>query len=587
MTITTLICINTHLPQVSLNLRLNFQVSTSTQACEKSIHRIAMDVLEVQEPELATPELYLSLIECFAPNVDPEQERHADKSKVIADVSSFIADSNAPHRKSAERIIPLLDALAAVCVQWPGQTFAVTMSLSPEEVKLYVAENSEVVSRDVVEHLMKIWNLVREINAKFHASAPPSLSSDQLEAPPTFTLDPLITPLVREIEREIYAFSFVRLKKRFEKRWALMKEFLKFLVSTKEISSNLGGMFLRLARQLDQPECPHSLPPTLRDIREELKSTRFFEREDQWAIREKDFLNEKQARATKQDGNIGSNGGLRLNAHRHISKLLSLGDHIEAIIRVASSRRLSSYIHSSTFEVEAIQPYTRTNININTPPDFVEQIARSIFPVDDPSREKKICQVVDTASGWYRYDKSETYNAHCECTLLFYHLEHPEKPPLRYIGVSKSLCLGCKLFIDAYNSHATHYEHQPIYYRSTHWKPYRRWISVLPRHATSERNHDFLTNVVNTMSKKAEHWLKERMETEIGSKRYSDSTTASERPDVFQYLDSGKNSRVGSYDEEWALENAKESSKVFEVLVRLWRGAADLAKRMGQYFGRR
>ncbi|KDQ20253.1 hypothetical protein BOTBODRAFT_51574 [Botryobasidium botryosum FD-172 SS1] len=529
-----------------------------------------MSEREIQENERlpAAPELYISLLYRFALNVGPKRDRrNRESDPVLSDASSFMADDN-DDRYRAERIIPLLDALAAICVQRSKQTFAVTMSLSHEGVKLYVAEN-KVVPIGVVEHLKEIWSLVHQVSSKLHPPISTPLPSTQ--ASPTFTSDPSASSLICQIEHKIYAFSFLRLRQRFRKRWSRMEKFLTFMVSSKDIPWSLAAMFMQLGNELDQPKCPDSVPGTIREIRAGLKFVRFFEREDHWAAREEDFLDRKQ---TKKQGEMttGQNGGSPINAYRHILKLLSLDDHVRAIIDVASSRRLSDYIRSSTFDVEVIEPYTRTNVDINPSSDFVERIARSVFLDDDPEREVKVSRVVRKARDWRRYDKRMTYSAHCECTLLSYHLEHSEETPLRYIGVSKLLCLACRLFIEAYNAHASTCGHRPFYYKGTHSKLCTDWIALLPRPDASQRDHDFLDTVAKTMAERAEDWLKHRMEMEAGSGRHSDSTTASDRPDTMDVCKNGKEARAETYP-GWknAVVERKSRGKLLDVLASLWR----------------
>ncbi|KDQ18991.1 hypothetical protein BOTBODRAFT_170961 [Botryobasidium botryosum FD-172 SS1] len=538
-----------------------------------------MNEPEIRElPELQDPEAYIALLGCFASNVDLEQDRRIDKSEGIGNVSSltFMDDSNA-RQKSAEQAIPLLDALAAICVSQSRQNFAVTMSLSPQEVKLYVAENN-TVPEDVVTHLHSIWKLVRKISARLHPP-PPKQGS------PALTSDPSIASLVRQLEYRIYAFSFGRLKKRFKKRWAPLKEFLLFLVSAGHIPKHLAlpGMFMRLARELSYSECPDSLPVTHRHIHMGLESIQFFteEKEDWWNSQEQVYLRKKNRvketeRVAQPSDTTESNGDIRLDAHRHISKLLSLRGHIEAITQVALSHRFSEYIHSSAFDVKVVPPYTRTGVDINPPPDFVENLARAIFLDFDPERDEKIQDVVKEARGRYCYREHKTYNAHCECTLLLYHMRHPEGRPLRYIGTSKFLCLACNLFFEAYSHYAVVFGHEPFYFRGTHWKLCAGgWISLVPQAAASERDRDFLTAVIGKMAREAEDWLKKRMKTKAESGRGSHFWPT-------EIYDTHLEDKI-----EEEKEYEREMNRHTPVFMRLKHTSTSLSKRVRRFLGGR
>ncbi|KDQ10913.1 hypothetical protein BOTBODRAFT_35857 [Botryobasidium botryosum FD-172 SS1] len=104
-------------------------------------------------------------------------------------------------------MVPLVDALAAICVRRDKQAYAVTISLSPKQITLFVAGNSSV-SKEVIGHLEDIWDSVIQISRDVQASPSP-----QGSPPNKNTL-----VLAHALANKIHAFSLSHLKKRLEKR---------------------------------------------------------------------------------------------------------------------------------------------------------------------------------------------------------------------------------------------------------------------------------------------------------------------------------------------------------------------------------
>ncbi|KDQ17918.1 hypothetical protein BOTBODRAFT_543804 [Botryobasidium botryosum FD-172 SS1] len=66
-------------------------------------------------------------------------------------------------------------------------------------------------------------------------------------------------------------------------------------------------------------------------------------------------------------------------------------------------------------------------------------------------------------------------NAHCECSLLAYHLQRPGTTPLPYIGVSKPLCFACRTLFELYNMHARGFGQIPFDFTGGRGKVYLGW----------------------------------------------------------------------------------------------------------------
>jgi hypothetical protein len=105
-----------------------------------------------------TPELYLSLL----------SGRYSDVSHISTEqrhnnVGSRI--SGHPFPNDPERLMDLLDALAAVCIRREkGEVFFVSLAMDLNAATLYVSSN-ETVPATVISHLCKIRGQLKELRA--------------------------------------------------------------------------------------------------------------------------------------------------------------------------------------------------------------------------------------------------------------------------------------------------------------------------------------------------------------------------------------------------------------------------------------
>ena len=64
---------------------------------------------------------------------------------------------------------------------------------------------------------------------------------------------------------------------------------------------------------------------------------------------------------------------------------------------------------------------------------------------------------------------------HAECSLLAYHIQHPDTKPYNYFGGSKLSCHGCATFFHSFNLVAESFHHPPFFTKGCHHKIYLRW----------------------------------------------------------------------------------------------------------------
>jgi hypothetical protein len=66
-------------------------------------------------------------------------------------------------------------------------------------------------------------------------------------------------------------------------------------------------------------------------------------------------------------------------------------------------------------------------------------------------------------------------HVHAECTLLAYHLQHPEIETYHYFGGSKLACHGCSMFFRSFNGVAESFGLAQFFIKGSHNKIYLRW----------------------------------------------------------------------------------------------------------------
>ena len=132
---------------------------------------------------------------------------------------------------------------------------------------------------------------------------------------------------------------------------------------------------------------------------------------------------------------------------------------------------------------------------------------------------------------------SSDVNVHAECTLLAYHLQHPEINPYHYFGGSKLCCHGCGTLFSSFNRVAESEGLPQFFTRGCHNKVYLRWPcpSLLSQEQEMRLRPEDLSldtqvrkGIVEVLSTELVAYVDElRVEVEAPSRPQSDSTAAS------------------------------------------------------------
>lgn len=205
-----------------------------------------------------SPGLFLSLL----------SGRHSDVSTISPeqrnnDIGSRL--SGHPFPNDPDRLMDLLDALAAICVRKGNdEVFCVSLSMQPDVVTLFVSSNNTVPTT-VVSHLYKIRGQLKALEAVIEFD--PSTAAIASETSP----DPNNTPPRADgelaLQKIIYQHSYLKLRQHFFKRApAILNEYEKifakmrtnYKIAEQDIRwLNATRLMLRKICDLLQNENPH------------------------------------------------------------------------------------------------------------------------------------------------------------------------------------------------------------------------------------------------------------------------------------------------------------------------------------------
>jgi hypothetical protein len=160
-----------------------------------------------------TPELYLSLL----------SGRYGDVSHISTEQRHNDVGSRHPFPNDPDRLMDLLDALAAICIRKEKtEVFFVSLAMDSNTATLYISSNTTVPAI-VITHLRKVRGQLRELQAvvEFDPSIPP----DSEPSPnPNNTQSRADREL--DLQKTIYEYSYNKLRQRFLKRApAILKEY--------------------------------------------------------------------------------------------------------------------------------------------------------------------------------------------------------------------------------------------------------------------------------------------------------------------------------------------------------------------------
>lgn len=126
---------------------------------------------------------------------------------------------------SNKRFCVVLDALAELAVSAEKhEVIAVALRLTDSKVHLIVSGNQEL-PQNTVDHLNALWTKLQILSRIFHLLQLDQPSGELDNSP--FSEDKFTPHLVDGFYKQIYQFSFAKLKKRFEKYWKQLWGFIK------------------------------------------------------------------------------------------------------------------------------------------------------------------------------------------------------------------------------------------------------------------------------------------------------------------------------------------------------------------------
>jgi hypothetical protein len=147
------------------------------------------------------PEFYLWLLSGrfgSVSGISPEQRNNCVESR-LSDPGPFLNDP--------DRLVNLLDAIAALCVQKPkAEVFFVSLSMDSVGATIYVASNGKV-PLSVITHLREIQTHLKKLKAVLEYN--PLISENETSPDPNVT--PLRTASELDLQKLVYTYSYRKL----------------------------------------------------------------------------------------------------------------------------------------------------------------------------------------------------------------------------------------------------------------------------------------------------------------------------------------------------------------------------------------
>ena len=447
------------------------------------------------EFENLTPELYLSLL-CGEYSYKRENLSNDDGIHLPG-----------PFRRSSDQWMSLLDALAAICVRKEkGDVFFVSLTVELNSVTLYVSSN-ETVPPTLISHLHKIWAQLKKSHAV--ANLDPSIPADSSGSSSNPNDAKFGTDAELDVYETICQYSYRKLRRRFLKRApAILAQYhdIRTSLDTGDSEDTIllvaTGVLLKEIHASLMDEIPPSGPALIKLVR----SIEIVEWLNQgW---QKDMkVGGSESILSKWDKSVRKSilafhtclciliarllfldvqKDRKLSLGRLLEKLSTFHYHINTITRIARHSRFAP-IFEGQFNVVPI-PVAHGDISINFSQEHILPI---IFPPGISAEHDIKLAVYDELlkrlqknSGEEGMDmKKETMpelsmkalNVHAECTLLSYHLQHPEINPYQYFGGSTLSCHGCGLLFNSFNPVAERLDLPQFFTRGWHEKIYLKW----------------------------------------------------------------------------------------------------------------
>jgi len=440
--------------------------------------------------ERDSPELYLSLLsgrQGNIPHLSAEQRDHDD--------GSHLRDPQL--HKDPDRLLDVLDALAAICVRKEKDIFFVSLAMNQNTTTLYVSTNGTVPAI-LTNHLRMVRSHLKDLKSVLEpASSPP---------PDIESLDPNITLSRNEgelkVQRSIYEYSYKKLQCRYQKKGpvilaqydALTKRLQStFVAEDAEYLALTHGVLERIDDLL-KDEIPQESRLTILIETITAMSCAWKQRletvEDNDLLTRWDNLTGKFDPTSPIDDTIAHLLFLAVKQNRNLSlrrflqKMFTLHNHIRTILRITWSRRFSSFLEGEFNVVLVPAAHGDTLVKFSQ-----QKVLHIAFPPEDktPQNIKQMVynELLSRVQAKADIQKIEMkkeeelslthINVHAECSLLAYHIQHPEIIPYRYFGGSKLSCHGCSVFFSSFNGLATSSDNGQFFTKGCNDKIYLRW----------------------------------------------------------------------------------------------------------------
>ncbi|RPA88808.1 hypothetical protein L873DRAFT_1823992 [Choiromyces venosus 120613-1] len=394
-----------------------------------------------------------------------------DGSARHLDPPSHLTSGIVDHHGTNIHTLPILDALAHISVSRPNsQVVAIALQLKPDtkEIRLTIAENQDVAD-SLVNHLYNIWRKLQALSDEYAEQRKAEWDGDQMLSP-VIPLD-VARPLKIEIFREVYKFSLEKQKKRVNKWFRPLCDFMV------ELEKRRAGIALEgFERNLSNAVVALVLALPLVFKHSETQLT-----DDEWEqVYWQSMTANMDAKLVLADRHglgcdtlaqelNGDRDGDPFQLRRALEKLISLPRHIESLFGFAHSRRLRSTL--------------QYHMTISAVPGQAQII---ILPTSQEQWKSLLEAACGQPGQWQRKDalklfqKFESWEqkcpVHCECGLIQYlQTKHCDSwdnvPAFSYIGVSRLSCSACCVWMEAFNMLGG----PKFYTRGSHGKWYWPW----------------------------------------------------------------------------------------------------------------
>ncbi|KAF8245758.1 hypothetical protein K440DRAFT_645588 [Wilcoxina mikolae CBS 423.85] len=363
------------------------------------------------------------------------------------------------------------DALATVCVSKKGQKTAIAVQVndSAKKIRLVVAQN-EYVSNATLRHLQKVWKKLSELSYFFEFARPKIRHSNfvgqSANAPARGTF-PYIDAAVQDLGIMVYSFSGRSFHATIQKWW-IKRGMKKFAERCKrQPSENLPGdqqtLWWNILALFSQIELVYGKLVNTRHgmIMRMLEDYDWKEvMEDMALIRRMAFEIKKSPGLC--DKLLGSVAGPKpmFELHNALKNMTRLDILVNELIGYANSPRFRR-----GFLMELTVSKIRTTCPKAPPPAWpksraewetlIAEVWKNRHTTIPPAYIREDAKKMRKYLGRVRYLKT-----HCECALAAYldntrysdDDEWSDMPALRVIGVSKSSCMLCAMWLQSFRT---------------------------------------------------------------------------------------------------------------------------------------